>query len=285
MVGLPNPDPRSAQLHRRAVGADHEHGLPIAAQMLVVQVDADNGVGAKRFGLLDHLLQRQGLGCLELFLVGPRPTADDIADAGEEVAEDVCAHDRLAGDDPEITVNGRAFDAVGCGYDHHSSLLIGIGSKNRLGLLRQRQIETRQHPLLAVGHRFHIEVLDQFVEHAVPIHLRLQPGENTAEADRRPIHQDKLARWRHAADFTKLPLDLAGNLGAVHGAAAFLDRLGPVLHQRLVQEPRPLIENVDHLAVEVAEPPGFVGMHGEIPIVAAERPIEIDDRADEVRLE
>ena len=42
------------------------------------------------------------LGLAQLLLVGGGAAADDVADAGEDVAEDVGAEDRLAGDEPEV---------------------------------------------------------------------------------------------------------------------------------------------------------------------------------------
>src|SRR5215468_1271139 len=66
----------------------HEHRA-ILAHGLIVEVDADDGVGPRFPGSFDHLAHREILGPLQLPLVGSRTTADDVADAGEHVPEGV----------------------------------------------------------------------------------------------------------------------------------------------------------------------------------------------------
>ena len=59
---------------------------------------------------LFHLAERQLAGFGQALLVGRRTSADDVANAGEHVAEDVGADDGLAGDDAEIPADGPAFN-------------------------------------------------------------------------------------------------------------------------------------------------------------------------------
>ena len=68
-----------------------------------------------------HFLHRHFARLGETPLVGRRTAADDVADAGEEIAEDVRADDGLAGDNAEITADGPAFDNTGRGHQHEHS--------------------------------------------------------------------------------------------------------------------------------------------------------------------
>ncbi len=52
--------------------------------------------------LLLHLLNGDRLGFAQFLLVGGRAAADDVADTGKEVAEDVGAKDGLAAHDAEV---------------------------------------------------------------------------------------------------------------------------------------------------------------------------------------
>jgi len=58
---------------------------------------------------------------LESVLIAARPAADDVPDAGEEVAEDVDADDRLSGHDTEVIDNAAAFHLIGRRDDHEYS--------------------------------------------------------------------------------------------------------------------------------------------------------------------
>jgi SAM-dependent methyltransferase len=102
---------------RRARSADHQHRA-VPADRLVVQVDRDHGVRAETSRLLGQLLERDLLGAPQLALVRRGAAADDVADAGEQVLEDVRAEDRLAADDAEVADGGAAFDGGGGGEDH-----------------------------------------------------------------------------------------------------------------------------------------------------------------------
>ncbi len=57
-------------------------------------------------------------GALQFLLVGAGTAADQVADAGEQVLEDVGAEDRLAGDDAAVAGDALAFDAGGGGHLH-----------------------------------------------------------------------------------------------------------------------------------------------------------------------
>jgi hypothetical protein len=70
----------------------------------VVDIDADDGVGAQLCGLLLHLGHGDVLGLTEFAFVGGGAAADDVADAGEEVLEDVGAENGFAADDAEVLV-------------------------------------------------------------------------------------------------------------------------------------------------------------------------------------
>jgi hypothetical protein len=55
---------------------------------------------------------------LEGVLVSAGPAADDIANAGEEITEDIDADDRLSRDDTKLIDNPAAFDLIGGRDDH-----------------------------------------------------------------------------------------------------------------------------------------------------------------------
>ena len=86
--------------------------------MLVVKVDSDNCVGTERTGLAFHFLQRHILGSSQFFLVGSRPTADQVGDSGKEVPKHICAHHRLSRYDSEILRDLSSFNAVSARNDH-----------------------------------------------------------------------------------------------------------------------------------------------------------------------
>jgi len=123
------------------------------------------------------------------------------------------------------------------------------------------------------------------VEHAVPVDLGTQPGEHAAEADGGAVHEHELAGRRDPADAAEFAMHLAGDAGTVDGVAVLLDRLNPVLHQRCIEEPRPVVEDVDQFPAEVLEAPGLVGMDLEFLVVVTKGLVKVDDGADERRLE
>src|SRR3546814_16842179 len=67
-------------------------------------------------------------GAGEDVLIFARAPADDVGDAGEQVAEDVGADDDLAGDDAQIFADREALDGGGGGAEHD-----GPSSYGRVG--------------------------------------------------------------------------------------------------------------------------------------------------------
>lgn len=92
--------------------------LPRLAYRLVVQVDADYGICTHSACFFFQFLQSPVFGLSEDFLVRSGPTAHDVADAGEKVAEYVGSDDGLAGDDAQVVLDLPAFD-VRCGCEDH----------------------------------------------------------------------------------------------------------------------------------------------------------------------
>src|SRR3546814_1946965 len=88
----------------------------------IVDVDAHHVVRAlvARLGL--KLGERRPAGVAEHILIGTRAAADDVAYAREQVAEDVCADDHLAGHHAQIGGDRAAFDGM-CRGDRKSTRL------------------------------------------------------------------------------------------------------------------------------------------------------------------
>ena len=117
------PDPsRLPEDDRRAARRNHEHAV-VGAQHFVVEVDTDHRRCPELAGSFDHFVEGGLAGVRERVLVGAGAPADNVADAREQVAEDVRADDCLTGDDAEIPSDGMAFDAGGGGDDHDISLV------------------------------------------------------------------------------------------------------------------------------------------------------------------
>jgi len=112
-----------AQEDGGAAGGDHEHAAT-GAEVFVVEVDAHDGVGAQGFGAFLHFAQGDVLGVAQFVFVGGGASAHDVADAGEDVFEDIGAQYGLARDDAFVLDDGFPFDAV-CGGNDHGHLLIG----------------------------------------------------------------------------------------------------------------------------------------------------------------
>src|SRR5690606_39126781 len=101
----------------RAVGADHQHRAALTqVDRLVVQVHTNHRVRAELRRLLDHLFEGDLFRLAELLLVSGGAPAHDVADAREEVAEDVGAEDRVAAHQPQIP---RDLPALDRGRRHH----------------------------------------------------------------------------------------------------------------------------------------------------------------------
>ena len=135
---------------------------------------------------------------------------------------------------------------------------------------------------LTAGEALFVETVDQVVEEPVPIDLGVEVHEDRSQPDCGAIHEHEFARHLDAAKPLQLGVHLLRHLATI-GAGGLLDGPPPVFQQRRIDEPRPQIEDVDHLARQVRESPGLVGMHGKIGIVVAQRAVEIDDAGDEAR--
>ena len=88
---------------------------------------------------------------------------------------------------------------------------------------------TRQRRLLPARQRRFVEIVDQLVEEAVPVDLRLQMHEHRAQPDRGSIHKDKGARRRDPAQAPDVLMHAVDEAGALRLAAPFLDRPGAVV--------------------------------------------------------
>src|SRR5215207_7233230 len=80
-----------------AAGGDHQHAASFAhLDRLVIQIDTHDRISPKRLRLRLHLPDRNLTRLRQLLLVRTGSTADDVADAGEQVHEDVRTQDCLA---------------------------------------------------------------------------------------------------------------------------------------------------------------------------------------------
>mmetsp|Transcript_32142 Transcript_32142/g.44869 ORF Transcript_32142/g.44869 Transcript_32142/m.44869 type:complete len:313 (-) Transcript_32142:195-1133(-) len=80
-------------------------------------------------------------------------------------------------------------------------------------------------------------------------------------------------------------MHLLGDLAAVEPGIGLLDGADLVLHERTVDEPCPHVQHVDGLPVEILEAPAPVGLHRQLLVIVAERPVEVDHALDEGRRE
>jgi hypothetical protein len=76
-------------------------------------------MGPKRTGLLLHFPQGNFPRIGKFALIGRRPPADDIADAGEQILHDIGAEDCLATDNAQVLLNRASINDVRCCDDHH----------------------------------------------------------------------------------------------------------------------------------------------------------------------
>ncbi len=98
--------------HGGAADADHQHAA-VLPHHLVVDVDANHGVGTQGGGAFFELIEGNLAGAGQLFFVGAGAAAYDVADPGKEIFEDVGAEDGFANDDAAIFTNGLAFQGGG----------------------------------------------------------------------------------------------------------------------------------------------------------------------------
>src|SRR6185312_5985666 len=149
---------------------------------------------------------------------------------------------------------------------------------------RRQPLRLERLPLAPLQDR-HVEILDQLVEEPVPVDLGGEVEEDRAEADRRAVHEDELARRADAAELPQVAMHGLGDIAAIDAGFLFLDPPLAVVEQRRVDEARPAAQDGDHLARETLEAPGLVGMDGERLVLALQREIEVDDALDEARPE
>src|SRR5215467_11429230 len=76
-----------------------------------------------------------------------------------------------------------------------------------------------------------------------------------------------------------------GDGGAIDATRLLLNKALAIFQQRAVNKQRPPIEHIDYFARQIAKTPAFVGMDGKVTIIVLQRVVEIDDAADEARLE
>ena len=97
----------------------HNHGASLA-ERLIVEVDADDGIGTHGLGAGGHLLQGCFLGLDEHFLIAAAASAEEVAQAGHEIFKYIGADDDFTGHDAAVVLDGAAFDSWGCCNQHLS---------------------------------------------------------------------------------------------------------------------------------------------------------------------
>src|SRR5689334_9952743 len=98
----------------------------------------------------------------------------------------------------------------------------------------------KQRLLLPPGEYRFVEILDQLVKQAVPVDLRLQVQEHRSEPDRRPVHEDKGARRRDAAETAQVAMYVVDQALPVRARfGALLDHAGAIIKQRAVDKACP----------------------------------------------
>jgi hypothetical protein len=106
----------SVPKHRYDRGARcryHQHRAAAGGDVFIIEIDADHGIGAQLRAPRPAFRKRDFPRFAQRFLVGARTSADDVANAGEDIAEDVGAENRLSGDDTLVLDDLAAFDRVG----------------------------------------------------------------------------------------------------------------------------------------------------------------------------
>ena len=116
---------------------------------------------------------------------------------------------------------------------------------------------TRRFLALVEGLR--LELMDEIMEQAIPVDLRLQVHEDRSEADGGPVHEDEFARWRHRAETAQFGMDAFRHVAAIDAAIMLVNAARLVFQQRAIDEMRPAIEHIDHLVIEALESPAFIG--------------------------
>src|SRR6266540_4990078 len=115
---------RIESLHQDCRSARRYHQHPVVgAEHFVVEIDTDDCVGAELLRLRLEFGERHIPRALQFRFIGGRAAADDVADAGEDVFEDVRAEDGLTGNDAKVLRDALSLDAW-CGRDQHDVVLL-----------------------------------------------------------------------------------------------------------------------------------------------------------------
>src|SRR6185369_15370809 len=130
--------------------------------------------------------------------------------------------------------------------------------------------------LLPLIEAFCIEVVNEIVEQLVPVDLRLEVHEDGTKPNRRPVHEDKFAGWRHRSEAAQFSMNALRHLTAIDAAFMFMDAPGLILEQWAIDEMGPAVEDVDHLVIKPLEAPALIGGDGEVAVIIQEGIIEID---------
>src|ERR1700731_2127922 len=105
---------------------------------------------------------------------------------------------------------------------------------------------------------------------------------SAAEAYRRAIHENELARHQLRTPFPQGLVNNKGFLAAIlRWRDAICDAPYPVVEEGRVDEPRPNVQGFGEILGETAKAPGFIGMYGAFEIIVQQSLIEIDHAADE----
>ena len=87
--------------NRWHVGANHQHAAA-GADRFIVDIDADNGIGAQIRSLLAHFAKLNISDLAKLRFIRRCPAAYDITNRREEIPEDVRAKDGIPRDQSQI---------------------------------------------------------------------------------------------------------------------------------------------------------------------------------------
>src|SRR5262249_40385949 len=95
-----------------------------------------------------------------------------------------------------------------------------------------------------------LELMNEIMEQAVPVDLRLEMHEDRAKANRRAVHEDEFARRRHWAEAAQFRVHALRHLAAIDAAFMFMDAARLVFEQRTIDEMCPAIEDINDLVIE-----------------------------------
>ena len=96
-----------------AAGDQEHHALAAAADLAVVKVDSNDGIGAEFSGVSGELLQAGFPRFPQRLLMGAATPADDVPKPAQEVSKDVDAEHTFSADDAQGRLNLMAWDGVG----------------------------------------------------------------------------------------------------------------------------------------------------------------------------